>query len=256
MTDTPVKQTDGKARRRAPSQPPSGPARFAEYSGQTSADQVYQKIHRAIAWMELRPGTPISELSLATENGVSRTPVREALARLAKEKLVEVIPKSGTFVGRIPVSSLVEAMVARRALESVIVRRAVDRAVPSVVLEFRAMIERQREIAATGDPVRFHQADEDFHAAFAKVAGYEGIWEMILQVKLQVDRYRQLTLPQEGRIAMVITEHESVVDAMEAGDGEAAVHAMQDHIDKLRLDIQVFREMWPDYFIHDRALDD
>jgi len=247
--------TDKPRRKRLPSQPPTGPARFASAAGLTSADLIYQRLHSDIASMTLRPGTPISELQLAEAHGVSRTPVREALLRLAKEKLVEIVPKSGTFVGRIPVSAMIEALVARRALEAANVRKAVEHATASQILEFRALIERQREVAAGGDLARFHRVDEEFHAAFAEAAGYRGIWELIKQVKVQVDRYRQLTLPQEGRTQMIIDEHTAVVDAMAAGDADAAVRAMEEHLDKLQLDIEVFKEMWPDCFIHDRELD-
>ncbi|MBL4813846.1 MAG: GntR family transcriptional regulator [Rhodobacteraceae bacterium] len=244
-----------KRRRRAPSQPPSGSARFAQNGGQTSADLIYEKLHNAIAQMQLRPGAPVSELSLSSEYGVSRTPVREAIQRLAKEKLVEIVPKSGTFVGRIPVSALVEAIVARRALEQVNVRKATERATASQLLQFRALLQHQKETAATGDLVAFHRADETFHAYFATVAGYDGIWELIRQVKLQLDRYRQLTLPQTGRTEMILDEHCAIIDAMEAGDSNAAADAMGSHLDKLELDLAVFGELWPDYFIHDKEFE-
>lgn len=255
LSNTPKSAGHGDTRRRAPSQSPTGPARFASSGSKTSADIIYEKLHAAIASMELRPGTPVSEMRLTADFGVSRTPVREALQRLAKEKLVEIVPKSGTFVGRIPVSAMIEAIVARRALEAVTVRHAVERATPSQVIEFRALLQRQRELADSGDFERFHQADEDFHAAFAAVAGFEGLWEMIRSIKIQVDRYRKLTLPQEGRLEMVIREHTEVINAMEAGDADRAMRAMEDHLDKLQLDIDVFGKTWPDYFIHDRELD-
>ena len=67
-----------------------------------------------------------------------------------------------------------------------------------------SILERQREANAAKDRDAFHQADEMFHAAIADVAGYPGIWKLILQVKVHVDRYRRLTLPQSGRITQVI----------------------------------------------------
>ncbi len=254
-----LKESSGRGdlqRRRAPSQPPQGPARFTSSGRQTSADLIYERLFDGIASMALVPGTPLSENELAAEHGVSRTPVREAILRLARDKFVEIVPKSGTFVARIPISALIEAMVVRRALEAVTVRGAVDRASPSQILEFRAMIQRQSEIAETGDLARFHRADEEFHAALAKAAGFEGIWDLIRQVKIQVDRYRQLTLPEEGRPAKVIAEHAAVIDAMEAGDADEAIRAMEEHLGKLQLDIDVFVEKWPGYFIHDRELAD
>ncbi len=243
-------------RRRTANQPPVGPARFARAASSTIAEEIYRRLHRAIVSMELTPGTPVSEKEIAQAEGVSRTPVREAMLRLADERLVEVVPQSGTYVARIPLSALPEALVVRRALEGVTVRTASRKATPSQILELRALIERQRETAAAGDREAFHRADEAFHAAIAAAAGYPGIWDMILQVKVQVDRYRRLTLPQEGRMELIVGEHAAVVEAMAAGDGEAAVRAMEEHLDKLQLDIAVFRDLWPDYFVHDVALDE
>ncbi|WP_121062440.1 GntR family transcriptional regulator [Chachezhania antarctica] len=243
-------------RKRSPGQGPRGAARFSSSSDRTSADIVYEKLHGAIASMELLPGTPVSELTLTREFGVSRTPVRAALQRLAKEKLVEIVPKSGTFVGRIPVSGLIEAIVARRALEVMIVRNTVDRATPDDMTYLRDQLARQRMLADRGELAPFHAADEAFHAALATMAGYPGIWDIIRTLKIQVDRYRQLTLPQEGRLEMVIREHTAVVDAIEAGDADTAARAMEEHLDKLQLDIEVFGQDHPEYFIHDRAVDD
>ena len=77
---------------------------------------------------------------------------------------------------------------------------------------------RQREASAAKDRETFHQADEKFHATIAEVAGYPGIWTLILQVKVHVDRYRRLTLPQAGRIPRVIVEHEAILGAIERHD--------------------------------------
>src|SRR5690606_33256149 len=123
---------------------------------------VYRDLKQAIITMALPPGTPISEKELTQRYNISRTPVREATLRLAEEKLVEIASKSGTFVARIPLSVLREAIVARRALEEVIVRAASARASGSQIMELRAIIERQREMAAAGREVAFHAADEDF----------------------------------------------------------------------------------------------
>ncbi len=248
-----VSGTRAKLRKpRAPSQPPAGTAPFQD-GGQTIADKVYTELHRDIVSMALPPGTPISEKQVALEKGVSRTPVREAILRLTRERLVEVVPKSGTFVARIPLSSLSEAIVIRRALEGTIVRAAATTASPSHILELRAIIERQREVSPDDDA--FHRSDEDFHAAIARISGYQGIWELIRQVKVQVDRYRRLTLPQTGRIALIIDEHSDVVQAIADKDADRAVARMEHHLDKLQLDIAVFRDLYPDYFIHDKTID-
>jgi DNA-binding GntR family transcriptional regulator len=249
-----VQEKTGR-RRRAQSRPPDGPGRFSDSTGTTRSNSIYQDLHRDIVSMKLLPGTAISENAISEKIGVSRTPVREAVLRLTKERLVEVVPQSGTFVARIPLSSLTEAFVVRRALEAVTVRAAVEQATADHVAEFRAMIQQQRDIAAAGDAEAFHHADEQFHAAFARVGTYPGIWDLIREVKVQIDRYRRLTLPQSGRKELIIQEHEAVVEALADGNAALAVERMELHLDHLQLDISIFRDMWPDYFIHDIDVD-
>lgn len=242
-------------RKRAQNTAPNGRARFPLGATPTLAQSLYAKIRDDIISMTLRPGAPISETELAKEYGVSRTPIREAILRLARESLVEVVPKSGTFVARIPVSALPEALIARCALEGATTRAAARFASRSQVLELRALLERQCELAAQGDMPNFHLADEAFHEQLAATGRLHGLWLMIQDIKLQVDRFRRLTLPEVGRMSMVIEEHAAVVDAIEARDAEQASAAMEHHLTGLHLHIKNVVDSHPDYFIHDADLD-
>ena len=179
---------------------------------------IYADLRAQIMSLERRPGEPILESQIASAYGVSRTPVREAVLKLADEGLIEIFPQSGTFVARIPLAALPEAIVIRKSLEETSVRFAAQRASRSQIVAISAILERQREAELAGDREAFHSADEAFHAAIADAGGYPGIWKMVQQVKVHVDRYRRLTLPQEGRMARVIGEHAAIWTAIEAGD--------------------------------------
>ncbi len=178
-----------------------------------------------------RPGDPISEKEIALQYGLSRTPVREAMQRLADERLIEVFPQSGTFVARIPYADLPEAMVIRKALETASVRLAAEKVTRSQILALATIVEQQREAAEADDRAAFHRADEAFHAKIAEVSGFPGIWRQVLQVKVQVDRYRRLTLVQEGRMSQVIGDHERILAGISAGSPKEAEHAMASHLD-------------------------
>lgn len=217
---------------------------------------VYRDLLQAIISMKLVPGTPILEREITQRYGISRTPVREAVLRLARDRLVDVVPKSGTFVARIPFSDLREAIVARRALEAVTVRAATEKASESQIMELRAIVQRQRETAEAGQEEAFHHADDAFHAAIAAAGRLPGIWDMIRQIRIQVERYRRLTLPQPGRMMLVVSEHGAVLDAMARRNADEAVERMTLHLNKLKLDTAVFRDLWPDYFIYDPNTDD
>ena len=199
----------------------------------TATTAIYQALRADIVAMRRTPGEPIIEKHLADSFGVSRTPVREALLRLADEGLVEIFPQSGTIVARIPMNALPEAIVIRTALEGTAVRHAAERATRSQIAVLRANLMLQQEMDAAGDLNGFHEADEQFHALISDIAGYPGLWNLAQQVKVHVDRYRRLTLPEPGRIAHVIAEHALIVDAIADRDPQQAERRMAAHLDNL-----------------------
>jgi GntR family transcriptional regulator, rspAB operon transcriptional repressor len=209
---------------------------------------VYADLREQLISLKRLPGEVITEAAIAESYGVSRTPVREAILRLAGEGLVEIFPQSGIFVSRIPLSALPEAILIRKALEETTARLAAKQATASQLLALQSILQRQREACAVDDHDAFHEADELFHATIADVAGHPGIWALILQVKVHVDRYRRLTLPQAGRIAGAIVEHEKILAALGARNPAAAVAAIGVHLDRLLGDIQATRDLNPDFF--------
>jgi DNA-binding GntR family transcriptional regulator len=214
----------------------------------TAASRIYSDLRTELVSLQRRPSEPISEAEIALSYGVSRTPVREAILKLSDEGLLEIFPQSGIFVARIPVAALPQAIIIRKALEATTAQMAAERATASQLLNLHSILERQREADAAGEREAFHQADEMFHAGIADVAGYPGIWTLILQVKVHVDRYRRLTLPQMGRIAQVITEHKAVLDAIEAHDPPGARAAMEFHLERLLADISATQSINPEFF--------
>ncbi len=214
----------------------------------TAASRIYADLRAELVSLARRPGEPISEADIASSYGVSRTPVREAILRLSDEGLVEIFPQSGINVSRIPIAALPEAIVIRRALEETTTRLTAELATPSQILALHSILERQREADAARDRKTFHQADELFHATIAEIARYPGIWKLIQQVKVHVDRFRQLTLPQRGRMATVIAEHERILAAIEAHDAEKAAIAMSKHIERLLGDIAAIKNLNPELF--------
>ncbi len=214
----------------------------------TAASRIYADLRAELVSLARRPGEPISEGAIASSYGVSRTPVREAILRLSDEGLVEIFPQSGINVSRIPIAALPEAIVIRRALEETTTRLTAELATPSQILALHSILERQREADAARDRDAFHQADELFHATIAEIAKYPGIWRLIQQVKVHVDRFRQLTLPQRGRMTTVIAEHERILSAIEAHDAEKAAIAMTRHIERLLGDIAGIKNLNPELF--------
>lgn len=217
-------------------------------SGLSASRRVYVCLRRRIVEMTMLPGTRVVERDIAEEFGTSRTPVHEAVQRLADEGLIEIVPRSGTFVARIPLDALEEANLVRHALETAIIEKAAARVGPDDAARLRAILAEQEAAIGANDFGAFHRTDERFHALLAELSGYPGVWPIIQQAKTQMDRYRQLTLPLEGRMAGVLEEHRAVVDAIEARDPARAVAAMREHLDHVMPVLEITRKLRPEFF--------
>ncbi|GGP24630.1 GntR family transcriptional regulator [Silvimonas amylolytica] len=215
----------------------------------SAALRVYLSLRQQIVDMVMLPGARINEKEIAFTHGTSRTPVHEAVRRLAEEGLVEVTQRVGTYVSRIPLDRLGEAMLVRTALEVAVVQRAAMRIKAEDIACLRRLLSGQLACIAASDIVGFHRADEEFHEALAEIAGFPGVWRMIQQAKTQIDRYRRLTLPMPGRMEVVVAEHGQVVAMLEAGEIEQAAAAMREHLDQVLPVLEIARTHRPEYFI-------
>ncbi len=240
-----------RSRNRAPNSSPQGVETVALGASQSLSDSLYRGLRASIMSVDLLPGTPISENDIARSKGVSRTPVRAAILRLADEALVEVVPKSGTFVGRIPLSALPEASIARRTLEMMIVQSAARLATSAQIDLLKANIEEQFEMVARDDISGFHEQDSIFHKSIAEIGQLPKIWKFIETIKTQIDRFRRLTLPHAGRMAQVADEHARIFAAIAAGDEEKASQEMHRHLSGLQNYFANGVAAHPQYFIQD-----
>lgn len=214
----------------------------------TSAAAIHRQLQAAILSLELSPGTALQDKLLSAQFKVSRTPVREALIRLAEEGLVDIRPQSGTFVSRIRAEAIPEALDIRLALETMTVKRAARLHDAAALETLDRILARQTRCAEAEDTTGFHEADEAFHEAIGEIAGRPTTWRLIRSVKLQIDRARRLTLPVPGRMPQVIVEHQAIRAAIAMGEQAAAARAMTAHLTVLIPDIARLRQDHPGFF--------
>jgi len=213
----------------------------------------WQRIHAiirdSILDVTLPPGSSISELDIAKQCGTSRTPVREALLRLADEGLVEILPQRGTYVTQMELSRLAEAIFVRQALESAVLHRLAllpDRT--KLVSELADTIFEQERAMHAGNIAETLRADESFHRQLFDYAGMPGIWPLILQVRDLHHRVRAIAVPELGSAKNAIIDHRSILAALRQGNGDAAERAMRKHLGRnLDLAKEVAR-LYPEYF--------
>ncbi len=210
--------------------------------------RIQSALRRQIIDLQLPPGAPIVEKALSDFYRVSRTPVRDALIRLAEERLVEIYPQRGTFVSRIRIPAVRDAMVLRRALERLTVRDAAIVADVRQVSALKRILERQSLHDRFDDLLAFHAADDDFHEAIAMIGNHENLWRVIKSEKAQVERCRNLSSPLTERRHSVMAQHAAIVDAIETADADLAESAMDHHLRDVLPTLHDLQRAHPDFF--------
>ena len=182
-----------------------------------TSDRVYDELVSAIRDLRLPPGASLSETDLSARLQVSRTPLREAIARLVENGLVSVVPQVGTRVEKIRLADVEQAQFVRENLELAAFAAACKRPDRDIA-GLRAIIARQENAERTADVDAFFAADEAFHGLIFSTSGYPGAWQAIQSMKLQLDRLRRLSVPDTSAVAELIAEHAAIADALAAGD--------------------------------------
>jgi len=209
--------------------------------------QLYRLLRDRIVKGDLAPGARISESEIAASYKVSRQPVREAFIKLAEESLVEVRPQRGTYVRRISVPAVMTARFVREAVEADIVRAAAQAVTPPILALLEANLAAQRAVVDSDDPSRFMELDEAFHRLLAEAAGQPAIWDILEDLKTQMDRVRHISTRQFPR-ERLIDQHAAVVAALRSGDPDAAEAQMRTHLKGVLTDLPAIAEAMPEFF--------
>lgn len=213
-----------------------------------AAEQIYGQLREEIITCRLAPNEALSENRICGMFGVSRSPVRIALTRLAEDGLIDIFPQRGSFVAPIRMKQVAESQFARTALEMALVKVAAQKWSVSHVAEVHANLADQRRHAAEGDAWGFYLDNERFHQLIARAAGLEGVWKTVQGVKMLWDRIGHLANRVPGHREEIIAEHEAIVAALDLGDGAAAVKAMKLHLRSVFKAIARLRPLHEDYF--------
>lgn len=210
--------------------------------------QVYERLRRAITTLVLLPSEALSEKELALQLGVSRTPVREALIRLADEGLIDILPQRGSFVAPIRLPDVEEAQLIREALEVAVVRKVAVRHGAAFLSGMRANLARQADAVSASDWDLFYDLDEKFHQSFCAEAGLQRSWRLIQTVKLQMDRVRYLSFRNPEHLETLLRQHRAIVSAAEAMNARAAASAMATHLQEVLGTVRRLSAAQPDLF--------
>ena len=212
------------------------------------AQRVHAALREAILNLSLRPGDILRKPEICAALGVSRSPVSEAVARLAVEHLVHVVPQAGTYVARFSLAEIREGAFLREALELAAVERVARTVTEDQLLQLRRNLALQVGLVADHDVAGFYQSDAEMHEL---ILGFTGFRRLAVQADaawVHVNRARQLILPQPGRVEATLAEHQAIIAAIEARDPGAAREATRVHLGKLIGILEPLAQNRPDLF--------
>lgn len=210
-----------------------------------TVQRVQDVIRDAIVRLDLPPGTAIDKAALCARLGVSRFPVSEALGRLAAEGLVEVLPQRGTRVARIDLADCRQAMFIRRALETETVRTVAPRSDAGLLAALDRILREQEGALGADYSTRFHELDLEMHELLLGFLGYERVRHAVEAARASLDRAR-LFMCTPARQVSTFEEHKAIVAALKKRDPDAAVAAMEAHLDAVMAELTDVAERNPD----------
>lgn len=202
----------------------------------TLKDHVYEKLKDAITGMDIYGNDAdlrLDERTLAEQLGISRTPLREAIARLERDGLVEVVARKGVFVQRKSMDEILEMIVAWAALESMAARLATEHATDDEIASLRSIASKYNDGAVdtriseySDDNIRFHQRILEISQCALLGSLADGLF-------LHMHAVRNRAMGEEDRVARSVVDHAEIIEALEARDAELAARLVREHTMKL-----------------------
>ena len=208
---------------------------------------VYYSLRKNIITLNLKPGEPLNIKTISERLNVSRTPVRDALIKLAKEGLVDVIPQKGTSVSKIDLKRVEEERFLRESLELRAIEIFIGIQKETDIARMRSILDIQKECAAKNDLLALQEYDDEFHRVFLSppkrdLLGYHTKHVGSLQA-------HQIDLAVERPIIdKVIDQHEKILDWVVKANVEEAIAAFKDHSSRIIVEEKELMKKYPEYF--------
>lgn len=216
-----------------------------------AAPQVFEHLREQIMSLALTPGTVLSRADLVVQFGVSQTPIRDALMRLAEEGLVDIFPQHATVVCPINIALARQAHFLRRSVEVEVVYTLAklpdaQRAALSGRLE--SILARQAAMLGLKDYKEFSAQDQLFHREMYEAAEVPDLWPLVRRQSAHLDRLRRLHLPIAGKANAILADHKNILDAIAQGNPQLAQDMLRAHLSGTLANVDEIRARFPDYF--------
>lgn len=208
--------------------------------------QLVLAIRNRIIRSDLKPGSRVSEAEFAAEFCVSRQPVREAFIVLSNQGLMDRRPQRGTYIPKISLQRVRETRFVREAIESDVVKLAVQQFTESQVDELNAQLEVQA-LCKSDEAEKFMLLDDKFHQTLADEVGQSHAWQVVEGLKVQMDRVRLLSLQQFPTLVL-LEQHRAIVNAISDKDMPKAEAEIRAHLNNINSDLEIIAKNNPEFF--------
>lgn len=206
---------------------------FTKIQRERAVDSVYQAMRQAIVTCAIKPGERLNVDELAAKFGVSLTPVRGAIQQLASEGLIEIRPRSGTFVATLNPQDVEETFKIRCALECLAAEEAVNRVTAGQLHRLREILHSLKKTPVTEVEREAHDRDNsELHQIIIEASDNRKLKEIYdaLNAHLKIARIHAAEADWPARMQEEQGEHEAIVAALDARDAEALTGAIRKHI--------------------------
>ncbi|KAA3664679.1 MAG: GntR family transcriptional regulator [Chloroflexi bacterium] len=202
------------------------------------SQQAYESIKQKIVSLELAPGAVINETKLREELNLSRTPIREALQRLAQEKLILIAPRRGMFVSEISITDLQKLFEARLVLEPFAARHAAQRGTVHHWSQMEAALATAPINNENTDNEKLIAIDETCHQIIYEAADNPFLCDVLRTNYVLSLRLWHFSLASIGNMQGVIQEHRVIMGALKSKDADEAARLMKNHIHTFHKELQ------------------
>jgi len=195
------------------------------------ADRVYDRLEDDIIMGKYVRGQVITELGLAEELGVSRTPIREALRRLEQERLIRDSDSGkGSVVVGITSRDVRDIMNIRYRLEGLVSYYAAKNITEEGLAELRHIVELQEYYTEKGDAAHIKEMDDRFHIEICRQSGRQVLSDTLIPLHKKIQKYRRASIENPVRSAAIAVEHRKIFEAIAAHDAELAEKLAEEHL--------------------------
>lgn len=197
----------------------------------SSADRAYELVRDRLIMLDIRPGEPIDDNRLGNELGFGRTPMREALKRLERERLVVAFPRRGTFATAVDMTDLADISEIRKQLEPTAAARAARTAPPEVRERLAGLADEIAAISEDDGPHELLHRDVEVHREIYRAAGNPHLESILISLDAHATRIWCLFLDRLPGVRDHVREHAALLRAIVDGDGDKAAELTLAHVE-------------------------